>query len=89
MVKIMPDVIALTSFDHDRHPRKRGTRFTVSDPVARDLCQRGLVRIVIENPSQAPASHSSASPAGQASQQTTAKQSGSGGKRGRPKKSGE
>lgn len=38
---------------------------------------------------KAPASHSSASPAGQASQQTTAKPSGSGGNRGRPKKSGE
>lgn len=76
----MPTVEALTGFDHGGN-RRRGTRFPVSDQTAKALARAGLVRIVEDHPKQAAGTPSSASPAAQASPQTTAKRSGRGGKR--------
>ena len=73
----MPTVEALQSFEHGG-ARRRYSRFSVSEPTARDLATRGLVRIVDERPQQAAGSPLSASPAAPASPQTTAKKSGRG-----------
>ncbi|WP_181244704.1 hypothetical protein, partial [Halomonas sp. ND22Bw] len=73
-------VEALTGFDHGGS-RRRGTRFPVSDHTAKQLARAGLVRIVEDHPKKVAGRKSSASPAAQASPQTTAKPSGRGGKR--------
>ncbi|GAB3099729.1 hypothetical protein G8770_03590 [Aestuariicella hydrocarbonica] len=75
----MTEVIALTSFDHGGN-RRRNSKFEVSDLVAKELAQQGLVRIVKDNPTKPAGKKSSASPAGQASRQKTAKKSGAGDK---------
>lgn len=72
-------VEALTGFDHGGR-RRKGDRFPVSPAVAKELARVGLVRIP-RDPEKAPAQRSSASPAGQASPQTTAKKSKPGAKR--------
>lgn len=80
----MPTTVeALTGFDHGGR-RRKGTQFPVSDQTAKELHRAGLVRIV-PDPAKAPAQRSSASPAGQASPQTTAASSRRGGKRKTPK----
>lgn len=72
-------VEALMGFDHNGR-RRRGAQFSVSDQVAKELHRAGLVRI-LPDPAKAPAPRTSASPAGQASPQTTADASKRGGKR--------
>jgi len=74
----MPNVEALTGFDHGGS-RRRGTRFSVSDHAAKQLARAGLVRIVEDRPQKVAGAKSSASPAAQASTQTTAKPSKRGG----------
>jgi len=73
----MPLVEALQSFEHGG-ARRRFNRFTVSEPVARDLATRGLVRIIDDRPPQAAGTPLSASPAAPASPRTTAKKPGRG-----------
>lgn len=69
----MPEVRALTSFDHGG-PRKRGATFPVSDHAAKELERAGLVEIIGAkgDPSKAAGGKSSASPAAQASRRGTA-----------------
>lgn len=82
----MKQVQALRGFIHGE-PRKRNERFRVTSQTAAELEQKGLVRVLSdegptpENPSTADGEKSSASPAAPASQQTTAKRSGRGGRR--------
>ena len=74
----MTDVIAIASFKHYARDVKIGDRLTVSSSVASQLARNRLVELADSAP--APAIHptqpsgakSSASPAGQASPQTTA-----------------
>ena len=73
----MPIVEALQSFEHGG-ARRRYSRFSVSEPVARDLATRGLVRIIDDRPQQAAGTPLSASPAAPASPRTTAKKPGRG-----------
>ena len=73
----MPQVEALQSFEHGG-ARRRYSRFSVSEPVARELATRGLVRIIDDRPPQAAGKKSSASPAAPALPQTTAKRYGRG-----------
>lgn len=77
----MQTVEALSGFDHGGN-RRRGSRFQVSDHTAKELARAGLVRVVEDHPKKADGAKSSASPAAQASPQTTAKRSGRGGKQG-------
>lgn len=70
----MQTVEALTGFDHGGK-RGRGDRFQVSDNVAQQLARARLVRIVEARPQKVAGAKSSASPAAQASTQTTAKKS--------------
>lgn len=81
----MPKVTALQSFDHGGS-RRTGDMFDVSERHAKELAARGLVRIVGDSagdPTPAAGTPLSASPAAQASPQTTVKQSGAGGKKGK------
>lgn len=78
----MVQVEALQSFEHSG-TRRRGDRFNVSEAHAKGLERARLVRVLGEgptpgNPSTAVGAKSSASPAAQASRQTTVKKSGSG-----------
>lgn len=70
----MPTVEALSSFDHNGN-RRRGTQFPVSKPVADELAKRGLVRIIVANPTTAVGAKSSALPAVPVSPKQTAKKS--------------
>ena len=86
----MIKVQALDSFEHSGR-RARGDCFEVSEKVAAALVRKGLVRVVggefVKGPQRAGGAPSSASPAAQASPQTTAKPSVAGAKkRGRKKK---
>ena len=72
-------VVALTSFDHGG-PRPRDSLFEVSEPTAKELAQKGLARIVKDNPTAPGGKKLSASPAGQASRRPIAKKSKHGGK---------
>lgn len=75
-------VRALQSFEHGGS-RKRGATFSVSDNQAKKLEQAGLVEIVRPgaDPVKAGGARSSASPAAQASPQTTLRKSKRGGRR--------
>ena len=79
----METVIAISSFDHDAQKVRRGQALTVSPQMADELVRNGLVRRMRDpaNPRRAAGTRSSASPAVQASPQTTAKQSGAGSRR--------
>lgn len=72
----MPLIEALQQFDHGPDVRRRGDQFRVSDPVAREFERRGLARIIshmgVARPKKPAGTPPSASPAGQASPQTTA-----------------
>ena len=78
----MPEVIALSAFEHNGS-RRRNERFEVSDTHARALERAGLVEIIgaADDPGKAAGAPLSASPAAQASQQTTASESEPGVKR--------
>ena len=81
----MPYVIALQSFDHGQR-RAKGARFLASDREAEKMRRKGLVMIDAGLPQdslpiQPAGAPSSASPAAQASQQTTASESEPGVKR--------
>lgn len=68
----MPEVIALSSFEHGSS-RRRGEIFDVSDNHAAALVRAGLVEVVGDHrPAQAAGGKSSASPAAQASRRGTA-----------------
>lgn len=75
----MPEVRALSAFEHNGS-RRRNESFEVSDTHAKQLEKAGLVEIIgaADDPGKAAGAKSSASPAAQASQQTTANKSGSG-----------
>lgn len=72
----MPLVEALQQFDHGSEQKRRGDQFRVSDPVAREFERRGLAKIIshmgVARPKKPAGTPPSASPAGQASPQTTA-----------------
>jgi hypothetical protein len=72
-------VEALQGFEHGTDTIRKGHRLDVSDVVAKDLQRAGLV--VPVGPLAAVGVKPSASPAVQASPQTIAKPSGSGGRR--------
>lgn len=77
------EVEVLIGFDHGGM-RQRGTRFDVSEQVAKKLMARGLVRLVNTRPPQAAAgtaTQSSASPVARPSAQQTSKESVDGGKK--------
>ena len=79
----MPEVIALSSFEHGSS-RRRGEIFDVSDNHAAALVRAGLVEVVGDHrPDKAAGGKSSASPAAQASPEQTSKPSARGG---RPRK---
>ena len=78
----MPDVIALSAFEHNGS-RRRNERFEVSDTHARALERAGLVEIIgaADDPGKAAGAKLSASLAAQALPQTTASPSKRGGRR--------
>lgn len=76
----MQTVEALTGFDHGGK-RCRGDQFKVSDNVAQQLSRARLVRVIEARPQKVAGAKSSASPAAQASPQTTAKRSKRGGRK--------
>lgn len=73
----MPEVVALTYFDHGR-TRAVGERFHCSEYAAKMLSDKKLVRVITARPEKAAGAKSSASPAAPASPKQTAKKSGSG-----------
>lgn len=73
-------VEALTGFDH-YGPRRRGDRFTVGEPMARKLRDKGLVQFVEgdgKHPPVAAGNPSSASPVARHSTRKTASKSAGG-----------
>lgn len=78
----MPVVVALESFDH-YGKRSRGDSFRVDERHAKKLVRAGLVAMKgsKEDPRMPSGEKLSASPAGQALPQTTAKKSKRGGRR--------
>lgn len=79
----MQRVIAIQNFEHGKSVKK-GDVITVSDRVARDMRDRGLVRYdgdAVENPVQSVGEIVSPLPADQALPQETVKRYGSGGKK--------
>lgn len=78
----MVEVVALQGMEHNGS-RKRGQRFNVSEHQAKALERAGLVarKASATDPNKAVGAKSSASPAAQASPQTTSKKSKRGGQR--------
>lgn len=78
----MPVVVALESFDH-YGKRSRGESFLVGDYQAKKLMKAGLVTLQgAKNDPRVPSGgKSSASPAGQVSEQTMSRRSRRGGRR--------
>lgn len=79
----MIEVRALTSFSHDGELIRRGQTVHFSDYITQQLAKKGMVVVLGNgptpvNPSTADGEKSSASPAAQASPQTTATESDSG-----------
>ena len=83
----MVQVLVLGSFSHGGEIYRRGQKPSFSEYIAQQLADKGLVRIVdrSESPSTADGEKSSASPAAQASPQTTASGSGAGARKPRKK----